>query len=408
MSRFAIRRTNPLIALVLVAFASCQDATAPRTAPEDLARASLQPFGFSLAFISAGEGGACGVTAGGQAYCWGNNPWGALGNGTFTPSGVPVLVSGGVTFTTVSGSEFNTCGVAKGGQAYCWGAGLFGGLGNGSFDNSTVPVPVAGEITFASLSTARFGLGFTCGVAKGGQGYCWGIDGEGELGNGSSTLGVNFETPVPISGGVTFSSIAAGAFHACGRAKGGELYCWGDNSSGQLGLGFTSAFGSGSNVPVRVSTALVFVQISAGAFYTCGVTRAGAGYCWGANGAGQLGDGSITSRTAPVAITGGLSFASVSAGTTSTCGITKQGAAYCWGSNSFGQLGIGSAGTDPVTSPVPVSGGFTFTSISVGDGFACGVASKLGTFCWGDNEFGKLGSGLNVASTAAPTPVAAP
>jgi alpha-tubulin suppressor-like RCC1 family protein len=406
-----MRRTRLLFPLLVAVFAGCQDATAPVTVLPDAAQAArLQAFGFVLSSISAGATGACGVSAGGEAYCWGDNTNGTLGNGTNDQSGVPVPVSGDLAFTSVSGNTLTTCGLTKAGQGYCWGDGFFGGLGDGTLGSTTVPVPVSGGITFTALSSSRFGLGFTCGIAKGGNGYCWGIAGEGELGNGSSTPGVDFNVPVPVSGGLTFSSISAGSLHACGLTKGGEVYCWGNNTNGELGLGFTSSFPdvSGSNVPARTSTGLAFVRISAGNGYTCGVAKGGAGYCWGANNAGQLGDGSTTSRNAPVQISGGLSFVSMSAGGMSTCGLTKTGGAHCWGSNLSGELGIGSTGTDPVTSPVPVSGGFTFTSISVGLNFACGVTSRLGAFCWGDNALGQLGSGLSVLLTDAPTPVATP
>lgn len=409
MSWSTLQRMYLPILVVLSALAGCQDATAPLTAPDPAVRAARLPaFGFALSSISAGTSGACGVTAGGQAYCWGDNDEGKLGNGTTDPSNVPVPVSGGFTFTSVDQGPLASCGLTKGGQAYCWGSGFFGLLGNGSRDGSTVPVAVVGGITFSTLSSSRMGLGFSCGVARGGGGYCWGIDGEGELGNGSSTPGVDFDTPVLVLGGLTFSSISPGAFHTCAVAKGGALYCWGNNSSGELGVGYNSPFGSGSNVPVRSSTGLAFVQVSSGDGYSCGVTKSGAGYCWGANHAGQLGDGSTTNRYAPVPIAGGLSFVSVSAGAGSTCGLNRNGRAYCWGSNSFGELGIGAAGSDPVTSPVPVSGGFTFASISTGVQFACGVTSRLGAFCWGKNESGQLGSGLSVPFTSAPTPVATP
>ena len=102
--------------------------------------------------------------------------------------------------------------------------------------SSSVPVPVIGGITFGALSSSRMGLGFACGVAKrGGQAYCWGIGGEGELGNGSSTPGVDFDTPVPVLGDLNFSITSTGVFHACGLAKGGAVYCWGNNSNGELG-----------------------------------------------------------------------------------------------------------------------------------------------------------------------------
>jgi alpha-tubulin suppressor-like RCC1 family protein len=387
----------------LLLLAGCQDSPTV-TAPVDQVQASrLQALGFDFSSISAGANGACGVTAGGAAYCWGDNSNGTLGNGTNDPSGVPVQVSGGLTFASVSGNTLVTCGLTKNGQAYCWGAGFFGGLGDGTFGSTTVPVPVSGGLTFTTLASARVGLGFSCGTTRAGQAYCWGIDGEGELGNGSSTPGVDFEIPVPVSGNLKLTHVTTGGFHTCGLTKAGQVYCWGNNSSGELGLGY---FSTPVNVPVPTSSGLIFVQLSAGSSYTCGVTKSGAGYCWGANFSGQLGNGTTTSHHAPVAVSGGLAFASISAGETSTCGVTKTGQAFCWGSNVTGQLGIGTTGIAPVPVPTPVAGGFTFSSISVGAGFACGITTRLGAFCWGTNANGQLGSGLTVPFTDAPTPVA--
>lgn len=393
----------------LLANGGCED-PALMTAPDDAFRAARLPaLGFELSSISAGSDGACGVDAGGRAYCWGHNSTGRLGNGSNSPSGVPVPVSGGLTFTSLAGNWFATCGLTKTGRAYCWGDGFLGQLGDGTRGSSTVPVAVSGGHTFSPLATSRLGFGFSCGVTKGRETYCWGIGGEGQLGNGSSTPGIDFDTPVQVLGGLTFAAVSPGEFHSCGITKAGQAYCWGDNSNGQLGLGYTSpSFGSGSSVPTPVSSGQIFVEISAGSGHTCGVTKGGAGYCWGANGFGQLGDGSTTARNAPVAIAGGLTFSSISAGFTSTCGVTRDGQAFCWGSNASGELGIGSTGNDPVTSPTLVAGGFTFTSISTGYYFACGLTSKLGAFCWGRNDFGQLGSGLNVPYTDAPTPVALP
>ena len=100
----------------------------------------------------------------------------------------------------------------------------------------------------------------------------------------------------------------------------------------------------------------------------CAVTTSGVGYCWGDNTTGQLGNGSNAMTGVPLRIAGGLSLASVHTGFGYSCGLTRQGAAYCWGSNYAGKLGTGRAADSPV--PVPVAGGLTFRAISTGAGHA--------------------------------------
>jgi alpha-tubulin suppressor-like RCC1 family protein len=356
-----------------------------------------------LVSISAGDQSACGLTATGQAYCWGFNNSGQLGNGTTNTSSVPVAVSGGIAFGTISGPGGlfgdGVCGLAKAGQTYCWG---FGFLGNGSpFSGSLVPIAIADTLAFASISVNDF----TCAVSKAGVADCWGIDGEGELGNGSSTPGVDFDSPVAVLGGLAFSSVGTGFFHACGLTKGGQAYCWGQNFAGQLGTG---DFSAGSNVPVAVSTGLTFTQVSVGQFHTCALTKDGTAYCWGANG-GQLGNGSTNSSNVPVPVAGGITFASITAGASHTCALTKAGVAYCWGSNFVGEAGTGTgASLTPITTPSPVAGGFTFASLSAGAQLTCGVAVKLGAFCWGNNASGQVGNGSTSSFFDAPSPVAIP
>jgi len=136
------------------------------------------------------------------------------------------------------------------------------------------------------------------------------------------------------------------------------------------------------------------------------VTTTGAAYCWGANGEGALGDGTTTQRTSPVAVTGGLTFASVSAGGNGfTCGRTTTGAGYCWGLNNVGQLGDGT-NTNRVA-PVAVNGGLTFTAIDAGFAHVLGIATGGVGYAWGSNNQGQLGDGTTSGKTA-PSPITPP
>ena len=326
--------------------------------------------GLTFATVSAGGNHTCGVTSAGIAYCWGENGSGQLGNATTTNSATPVPISGGLGFATVSAGGNHTCGVTSAGSAYCWGSNSAGQLGNGTTINSATLVPVSGELRFVKGFTSdaldpsiSSGGSHTCGIDIKTTGdrtiYCWGNNDAGQLGNG--TL-VNSSVPVAIEIIDHWSDLTAGSNHTCAvLIRGSPLtvlfdYCWGDNSSGQLGDGTTT----NRAAPVLLPTG--FAPLSAGTLYSCAALLTGP-FCWGNNGAGQLGNGTMTNSATPVPVSGGLDFATISAGGRHACGVTRSdpisspaaaGAVYCWGDNTFGQLGNSWTTTSSV--PVNVAG----------------------------------------------------
>jgi alpha-tubulin suppressor-like RCC1 family protein len=181
-------------------------------------------------------------------------------------------------------------------------------------------------------------------------------------------------TTAPATG-LVFASVSVGGSHTCGVTTAGAAYCWGGNWRGQLGDGTTTDRTS----PVLVRGGLTFAHVSAGwTSHTCGLATGETAYCWGSNWGGQLGDGTTSDRTSPVLVLGALSFAQVSAGYGSACGVTTTGAAYCWGWS--GEDGNG--GTNR-TSPVPMPGELTFAHVSAGfGGGACGVTPAGAAYCW--------------------------
>jgi alpha-tubulin suppressor-like RCC1 family protein len=322
--------------------------------------------GESFVTVSTGIFHACSIAAGGAAYCWGRNGAGQLGTGSTSSTLAPMPVAGALTFESLSAGNFHTCGISPGGGAYCWGANEAGQLGNGTTAASLVPALVAGGLSFTSLSAGGF---HTCGVTAVDGTYCWGENGHGELGNGSlakSYLPVRVGGDVTFSlvsaGKAPPVSLEDVGEHTCAVTPAGQAYCWGFNLDGQLGTGSPA----GSLVPAPVASSQAFKSIAAGAFHTCGVTSGGTALCWGANDAGQLGGGTASpSARAPTLVLGGVRFASVSAGGASksvlravrshTCALTAEGIAFCWGRNGAGQLGSGT--TSAQSTPVPVSGG---------------------------------------------------
>jgi alpha-tubulin suppressor-like RCC1 family protein len=329
----------------------------------------------------------------------GTNPYGVGTNfdwetllGTTTVS----AVDGVATFSPLRINE-----VGVGYTLTAFASGLIGAISN----PFNVVLPVDAPSRYQSVSAGTL----TCGLTPSGAAYCWGVQAFGELGNGTTTSNahsaeVSSATPVAVSGGLTFVALSAGRFSACGVVASGAAYCWGRNDWGQLGNGTTT----NSATPVAVSGGLTFASVSAGGEQKCGLTSSGAAYCWGAN-FGQVSSSltarlsNTTSDSTPVAVTGGLTFASVSTGLDHTCGVTLSRAAYCWGLGSNGQLGNGHS-SDIDSTPVAVSGGLTLASVTAGDDFTCGVTPSGAVYCWGLNAFGQLGNGTTASSA---TPVVA-
>lgn len=340
------------------------------------------PVTLTFTVVSAGGPHTCGVTTPGAAYCWGGNAAGALGDPRTDGWPSPVLVAGGVTFDSVSAGSNHTCGLTAAGVAYCWGNDSNGEVGDGEKQVvRSTPAPVAGGLSFAAVSA---GSRHTCGVTSAGAAYCWGDNSSGQLGDGTTAQRL---TPELVAGGVSFAAVSASSYsdHTCGLTAAGAAYCWGSNVYGQLGDGTAITRLS----PALVAGGLSFVTLSAGGFQTCGLTSAGAVYCWGNNSSGGLGDGTMTNRRSPVPVTGGVTFAAVSAGNGQTCGLTSAGAAYCWGYNTFGQVGDGT--TTDRSSPVLVAGGLSFAAVSAGVYHTCGLTAAGAAYCWGAG--GLLGDG---------------
>ena len=322
---------------------------------------------YTMTSLSAGPDHTCGI-AGGMVLCWGNNDQGQLGDNSLVSRSVPTPINSSATFTSVSAGATYTCAIATGGDAYCWGAAALGRLGDGNQGTtSPSPVKVAGGLSFAAVSA---GVEHTCGITIGGDAYCWGSNSAGMLGDGSVLPAI---TPRAVTGGLKFTSISVGETHTCG-ISGGKAFCWGDHKYGQLGVGAPL---SRRTTPVQVAGDLTVVAISAGGFHTCAIASDAKAYCWGDNSTSELGaDLSVSTSYSyvPVAVVGGLVFSSITVGGGfiassddyyyyyyysspggHSCGVTTSGVTYCWGSNSRGELGSGPYLT-VIRAPVRVSG----------------------------------------------------
>jgi alpha-tubulin suppressor-like RCC1 family protein/uncharacterized protein YjdB len=360
----------------------------------------------SITNISVGRYLTCGLTPQGAAFCWGLDP--ALGTAQITPVSVP----GGLSFTQITAGDQHACGVTAGGTAYCWGDNSNGQLGAGTTPSPAcgptdflveacpAPVPVSGGLTFASLTA---GGAHTCGLLADGTAYCWGAQGNDQLGNSDAQICGDSSCSSPIEFlGLKFRQLSAGDRYTCGVALDQTAYCWGENLHGQLGGG---EFGPAEPV-TAVQGRLSFVSVDAGYFHTCGLVAGGLGFCWGDNEYGQLGNGEVrTTESVPTPVFGGMVFSAISAGARVSCGFVPSGTGYCWGQNSQGTLGTGDFSDSPI--PVAVAGGHNWVSISVNHNLTtCGVTTDQTGYCWGRNVLNATGTGSPHAYVLNPTRVA--
>lgn len=354
--------------------------------------------------VSANGSVTCASTSMAAGLCWGLNNLGQLATGDFNLRPVPTPISGGIPFSLVVTGQLHACGLS-GGSAYCWGINTAGELGTGSLtDPGVTPAAVQGGRQFWSLAVTD---GSTCGLSsQDSTAYCWGDNSSDQLGVSGPTLSA---TPVAVTGNLHFRSLGAGETHLCGIATDGQTYCWGSNGFDQLG---DPGAGAARATPSLVIGAPQFVSIAVGANHTCGLDTNGHAWCWGWNSAGQLGNGddsrnlSAMSAT-PLEVTTNLhgdsvQFTSLAGGGRHTCGVAVSGGTFCWGRNAFGELGDGSNTWH--SHPGPVSGNLALTALTAGFRHTCGITLDGVTYCWGGNESGQLGTGDLDPSTV-PSPV---
>jgi alpha-tubulin suppressor-like RCC1 family protein len=337
--------------------------------------------------IAAGYSHTCAITRTGGVKCWGDNGDGELGDGTTSPRRTPVAVLRlGKRVRSVAAGVGVSCVVTKAGGAKCWGSNGHGELGDGTTTDRHVPVPVSGLAEGVRAIVA--GEALTCALTTAGAVKCWGYNRYGELGDGTTA---DRQTPVTVTGLARVSAIAVGYLHACALTTAGGVKCWGYNGYGQLGDGTTS----NRQVPVEVAgLAHGVIAITAGGGHSCALTSRGGVVCWGSNSLGELGDGTTTRRLTPVGVAGlARGIAAIAAGGEAHgCALTRGGSVECWGYNGYGQLGDGT--TTDRHAPVAVSGLAGIQAIAAGGfGHSCSLTSAGEVSCWGRNTSGQLGDG---------------
>lgn len=273
-----------------------------------------------------------------------------------------------------SGGDTHTCAVLGSGDLYCWGGNLYGQLGIGTTTAVSVPTRIAFQARFRRVAASG---SFTCAVTSQGTVLCWGNNLSSQLGPGQS---ITQTTPVTVAGiDVGITDITAGYGHACALTQSRGVKCWGDNGSGQVGAG-TVAWSEPPRDVIGLTSGVH--TIVAGRGHTCAVTDQRKLFCWGANHDGQLGNGVNGTSNVPVEVLGVSDVADVAAGWHHTCAIISGGGIKCWGRNDEQQLGNGSTidSLTPVTVTGPITGA---TELIAGERYTCALNTAGAVVCWG-------------------------
>ena len=405
---------------------------------------------------SNGYGFSLAVGSDGNAYAWGYNGYGQLGDETRTSRNTPVMVRTpdrktypdlpeDFTYVQVSAGDDHSLALGSDGYVYAWGSNSNGELGNNTTSNSLVPVrvrdPANPTDTSKGLKAAQISAGgrFSLAVGSDGYAYAWGNNEHGKLGNNTTSNSLvpvrvrDPANPTDTSKGLKATQVSAGRGwgHSLAVGSDGYAYAWGYSYYGQLGNN-SNGYYADSSVPVRVrdpakptdtSKGLQATQVSAGWMYSLAVGSDGYAYAWGSNSNGELGNNTTSGDNAnpvPVRVrdpanptdrSKGLKATQISGGGGYSLAVGSDGYAYAWGNNEHGKLGNNTTSNSLVpvrvrdpANPTDTSKGLQAAQVSAGYYHSLALGSDGNAYAWGWNYYGQLGDG-STNSESAPVPV---
>jgi len=348
--------------------------------------------------ISTGHSHTCAILDDGSVNCWGDNTYGQLGDGTTTDRSTPTQTSSLGTdraAVAITAGGLHTCAILADGSVSCWGANSQGQLGDGTTTDRNTPTQTSSLGTNKTAVAINTGYEHTCVILDDGSVSCWGDNYYGQLGDETNT---DRNTPIQIFSLGTWRTavaITTGGMHTCAILDVGSVSCWGYNGHGTLGDGTTTH----RNTPTQTTslgTDKTAVAISAGYQDTCVILDDGSVSCWGRNHIGQLGDGTTTDRNTPTQTSSlgtGRTAVAISAGRYHTCAILDDGSGSCWGWNYYGGLGDGTTTNRNIPSQTPIIWeGKNVIGISAYE-HTCVILDEGSVSCWGRNYIGQLGDG---------------
>lgn len=319
--------------------------------------------------VAAGVDFGLALMSDGTVRSWGDNTFGQLGDGTNLDHTPPAPVLGLTGVVAISAGTWHSVAVTSDGSVWAWGDNSAGQLGlpGGSGSSSTIPVQVP---RVADVVAVDAGAYFTLAATARGKVWAWGSNTTGELGDG--TVGDFRYQPKKIAGLTKVVDVAAGLGHSVVATAERQVWAWGENYFGQVGIGVED--GEHQTTPQLVPDLTGVRRVAAGAGHTLAVTYGGAVWAWGDNADGQLGDGTQTTRYSPVPVPDLTKVATMDAGGFHSLAVQRDGTAWAWGQHVYGQLGVGpESGNLSSPAEVPVPG--DVTAISGGDSHTLAVVA---------------------------------
>ncbi|MFK7871822.1 MAG: hypothetical protein AB8C84_01445 [Oligoflexales bacterium] len=384
----------------------------------------------------------CGIFSDNSLKCWGRNENGQAGIGSGSHAGdgssemgtnLPFVDLGtGRSITKIATADHSSCAVLDNGIVKCWGTEYLGQLGNESNSVSigNSPGEMGDSLASVNLGTARTavdiasGLQHHCAILDNGKVKCWGRNNAGQLGIGSTNnigdgageMGDSLAY-AELGTGRTATKIVAGFLHTCAVLDNSDMKCWGYGPHGAVGQEIDSQTGDaasemGDNLAaIDLGTGRTPVSISAGGYNTCAILDNADLKCWGEGFQGQLGNassedhgdgaGEMGDSLAVIDLGVGRTVSQVSVGDYFICAILDNNDLKCWGENNYGQLGKGN--TDRIgddagemgdnLSAIDLGTGRHATQVELGVEAACALLDNHTVKCWGNNDYGKLGTG---------------
>jgi alpha-tubulin suppressor-like RCC1 family protein len=343
--------------------------------------------GLTTRVIASGHDHPVAVRQDGTLWLWGYNGSGQLGDGTTaSPRLLPHIVSSLTNVTAADGGASHSLALMANGTVRAWGQNGEGQLGDATTTNRVLPVSVSGLTGVVAVSAS---MHHSLALKTDGTVRAWGRNVSGQLGDGTTSVRT---APVTVSGLSNVVAIATGSEQSYALRSDGTVWAWGYNHVGQLGDGTTTTRTS----PVQVSGLTNITALSAGQYHVLALKADGTIWSWGANTYGQLGDGTVVNRSTPIQILSLAGIGSIGAGEWHSLAVDTRGAVYAFGLNSDGQLGDGTTVNKSV--PTELTGLSPISYVTGGRRHSLALTSDGVVWVWGHNQYGQVGDGTTAAA----------